>query len=137
IQPPLLAGSLKVTEPWDGWDGRVLQGHGMVGMEGSFKVTEWLGWKGPSRSWNGWDGRVLQGHGMVGIEGSFKVTEWLGWKGPSRSWNGWDGRVLQCHGMVGMEGSFKVREHECRVQASPWSGPKLHRLWAVQCLYCQ
>ena len=33
-----LEGSLKTTEPQNGWVGRVLKDHGAI---------EWLGWKGP------------------------------------------------------------------------------------------
>ena len=33
-----LEGSWKITEPWGGWDGRVLEDHRAMG---------WLGWKGP------------------------------------------------------------------------------------------
>ena len=61
-----LEGSFKITEPQNGWVGRVLQGHEMIGLEGSFKITEILN---------------------VALGGSFKVMAWLGWKGPSRSGN--------------------------------------------------
>ena len=50
----------------------------MIGLEGSFKITEILN---------------------VALGGSFKVMAWLGWKGPSRS---------QSHRLVRLEGSFKV-----------------------------
>ena len=39
----------------------------MVGMEGSWKVTE---------MWTDWGGKVLEDH---------RDMEWLGWKGPERS----------------------------------------------------
>ena len=62
--------SLKVREPWNGWDGRVLKGH---------RTMECMEWEGPLRS---------QKHGMVGVAGSIKVTV---------PWNGWGGRVLKGH----------------------------------------
>ena len=52
-----LEGSLKIIEPWNGWVGSVLKGHGTIG---------WLGWKGPERS---------QNHRMVGLGRSLKITE--------------------------------------------------------------
>ena len=61
-----LEGSLKM-EPWDGWVGRVLKGHGVMewdALEGSWKII---------KPWDGWVGRVLTDHRAMG---------WLGWKGP-------------------------------------------------------
>ena len=58
---------------WLGWKGPY-RSHstGMVGLEGSLKVTElqngWIGMEGSlkiTESWNGW----------VGMEGSLKMTE--------------------------------------------------------------
>ena len=42
-----LEGSLKITEPQNGWDG----------MEGSLKITE---------AWNGWIGRIPKNHRAMG-----------------------------------------------------------------------
>ena len=65
-----MEGSLKIAEPWDGWVGRVLKGHGVMewdALEGSLEIIE---------PWDGWVGTVPKGHGAM---------RWLGWKGPGRS----------------------------------------------------
>ena len=72
-----LEGSLKIVGSWDGWVGRVLKDH---------KVMGWLGWKGPYR---------LQGHGTGGLEGSLKIVG---------SWDGWVERVLKDHRVMGWLG---------------------------------
>ena len=89
-----MEGSWKIIEPWGGWVGRVLKGHGALerdALEGSLKTIEpWDGWvrrifngiepwdglKGSLKiidPWEGGIGRVLKGHRAMG---------WLGWKGP-------------------------------------------------------
>ena len=58
-----LEGSWKIMEPWDGWVGRVLKGHGVMewdALEGSWKIIE---------PWDGWVGRVLTGHRDLGCLG--------------------------------------------------------------------
>ncbi|XP_052540355.1 uncharacterized protein LOC128081284 isoform X33 [Tympanuchus pallidicinctus] len=103
-----LERSLQITEPWDGWDGRVLTDHRAMG---------WLGWKGPYRS---------QSHGMVGMEGSLQITEpWDGWDGRSlqitEPWDGWDGRVLTDHRAMGWLGWKVLTDH----RAMGWLGWKV------------
>lgn len=51
-----LEGTLWIAEPYSGWVGRDLTGHGMVGLD----------WKGSCRS---------QIHRMVGLEGILLVME--------------------------------------------------------------
>ena len=67
---------------WLVWVGRVLKGHQMIGLEGSFEIINLQ---------DGWVGRVLKGQRAMG---------WLGWK----SSNSWIGRELEDHGTTGWLG---------------------------------
>ena len=75
----------RVTEPWNGWVGRVLEDHGAmerVGLKGSLKIVE---------PWNGWVGKTLKvmepwnGLGWKDLQDP-RVTEWT-LPGPQRSWS--------------------------------------------------
>ena len=77
-------------KPWDGWVGRVLEGHRAMGwVERVLEDHRSLGggaWKGPKRSWS---------HEMVGLDRSLKIIE---------PWDGWVGRVLKGHRAMGWLG---------------------------------
>ena len=62
---------------WLVWVGRVLKGHQMIGLEGSFEIInlqdDWVGRVLKGQRAMGWLGRVLRAYRAMG---------WLGWKGP-------------------------------------------------------
>ena len=76
-----MGGSLKVTEPWNGWGGRVLKGH---------RTMEYLGLVCPKRS---------QNNGMLWVGGSLQVTE------PWNCFGGWVLKDHRTHGILGIGGS--------------------------------